>query len=80
LKKRGIAVVFKRKIYDTLSEWKKNGSRSYAVLLEGARRVGKSTIAEAFAKNEYASYILIDFANVSAAVKSCFERGDLGDI
>lgn len=66
-------MVFKRKIYDTLSEWKKNGSRSYAVLLEGARRVGKSTIAEAFAKNEYASYILIDFANVSAAVKSCFD-------
>ena len=44
---------FKRKAYDKLLEWKHNYSDRYAVLLEGARRVGKSTIAENFAKNEY---------------------------
>ena len=48
---------FKRKAYDKLFEWKHNYSDRYAVLLEGARRVGKSTIAENFAKNEYKSYI-----------------------
>lgn len=53
---------FKRKAYDKLLEWKDLYSDKYAVLLEGARRVGKSTIAENFAKNEYKSYILIDFS------------------
>lgn len=47
---------FKRKAYDKLLEWKKLYSEKYAVLLEGARRVGKSTMAETFAKNEYRSY------------------------
>lgn len=69
---------FKRKIYKRLLEWKKTEAGSYAALLEGARRVGKSTIAEEFARNEYASYILIDFANVSDAVLSCFE--DIHDL
>ncbi len=50
---------FKRKAYDKLLEWKKLYSDKYAVLLEGARRVGKSTIAENFAKNEYKSYIFV---------------------
>ena len=54
--------VFKRKAYNQLLEWKKlNGS--YAVLIEGARRVGKSTLAKSFGENEYKSYILIDFSN-----------------
>lgn len=53
--------MFKRKVYDKLLEWKNKYSDKYAVLLEGARRVGKSTIATEFAKNEYKSYILIDF-------------------
>ena len=66
-------MVFRRKVYDKLLKWKNENSKSYSVLLEGARRVGKSTIAEEFAKNEYASHILIDFANVSEAVKSCFD-------
>lgn len=48
---------FKRKVYNELLEWKKTYSDKYAVLLEGARRVGKSTIAENFAQNEYKSYI-----------------------
>ena len=45
----------------------------YAVLLEGARRVGKSTIAEAFAKENYKSYIIIDFSNISKEMKMVFE-------
>ena len=48
---------FKRKVYNELLEWKKTYSDKYAVLREGARRVGKSTIAENFAQNEYKSYI-----------------------
>ena len=64
---------FKRKVYDKLLDWKRNYADRYAVLLEGARRVGKSTIAELFAKNEYESYILIDFAKVSKNVLNCFE-------
>ena len=47
---------FKRKAYDKLLEWKKNYSDNYAIMLEGARRVGKSTIAEYFAENEYKRY------------------------
>ena len=50
---------FKRKAYDKLVQWKTDYAQNYAVLLEGARRVGKSTIAEQFARNEYRSYILI---------------------
>ena len=64
-------MLFKRKIYYKLLEWKKSEG-SEAVLIEGARRIGKSTVATEFAKNEYKSYILIDFANVSGAIKDCF--------
>ena len=64
---------FKRKVYDQLLEWKNNYADKYAVLLEGARRVGKSTIAEQFAKNEYKSYILIDFSNASNEEVACFD-------
>lgn len=64
---------FKRKVYDQLTEWKQNYADQYAVLLEGARRVGKSTIAELFARNEYKSYILIDFSMVSSEILSCFD-------
>ena len=63
---------FKRKVYGKLLEWKEKYADSYAVLLEGARRVGKSTIAEHFAANEYKSYILIDFSNTSAEIRDCF--------
>ncbi len=69
---------FKRKVYDKLLEWKNNYSDRYAVLLEGARRVGKSTIAENFAKNEYKSYILIDFSNAKKDVINCFD--DIADL
>ncbi|MCR4941002.1 MAG: AAA family ATPase [Treponemataceae bacterium] len=64
---------FKRKAYDKLTEWKEKYADKYAVLLEGARRVGKSTIAEQFAKNEYKSYILIDFSNETKEVLACFD-------
>lgn len=63
---------FKRKAYDTLLEWKDKYADRYAVLLEGARRVGKSTIAEQFAINEYKSYILIDFSKAPNEVLECF--------
>ena len=51
-------MTFKRKIYDKFLEWKKNSDGKTALLVEGARRIGKSTIVEEFAKNEYESYIL----------------------
>lgn len=69
---------FKRKAYDKLLEWKHNYSDRYAVLLEGARRVGKSTIAENFAKNEYKSYILIDFSKTTNNILECFD--DMGNL
>lgn len=65
---------FKRKAYKKLLDWKLNYANDYAVLMEGARRVGKSTIAENFAKNEYKSYILIDFSNVAKEIISCFDN------
>ena len=63
----------KRKIYDALLTWKANDSSRTALLIDGARRVGKSYIAEEFAKKEYKSYILIDFNKVNKEVKSIFE-------
>lgn len=69
---------FKRKVYDKLLEWKELYSDRYAVLLEGARRVGKSTIAETFAKNEYKSYILIDFSKATNKILECFD--DIGNL
>lgn len=56
------ATVFKRKIYNKILEWKNNRSDKYALLIRGARRVGKSTIVEEFASKEFKSYILLDFA------------------
>lgn len=64
--------IFKRKLYDRLLEWKRVQNGKSAILIEGARRVGKSTLVEQFAKNEYESYILIDFNEASAEVKSLF--------
>lgn len=64
--------IFKRKLYDRLLEWKRVQNGKTAILVEGARRVGKSTLVEQFAKNEYESYILIDFNEASNEVKSLF--------
>lgn len=65
--------VFTRKIYREILEWKENRSDKYALLIKGARRVGKSTIVEEFAKKEFKSYIMIDFAHVSKDIKDLFE-------
>ena len=65
--------IFKRKIYQKLLEWKEVDNGKTALLIEGARRVGKSTIVEEFARNEYESYLLIDFANASTGTKALFE-------
>ncbi len=64
----------KRKIYDKLLEWKRVSNGKTAVMLDGARRVGKSYIAEEFARNEYDAYLLIDFAKVSSKVKRYFNE------
>ena len=53
--------MFERKIYNKLLQWKNDTNGSKAILIEGARRIGKSTVVEEFAKNNYKSYILIDF-------------------
>ena len=65
---------FKRKIYSKLLDWKNNDSDRYALLIEGARRIGKSTIVEEFAKHEYKSYILIDFSDNQEDVISLFNE------
>ena len=70
--------MFKRKIYDKLLEWKTESDGKTALMVEGVRRVGKSTIVEEFAKNEYESYILIDFSKAPKAAKELFE--DMSDL
>ena len=70
--------IFKRKIYDKILDWKRANNGQTALLIEGARRVGKSTIVEQFAKNEYKSYILIDFNKAGQEVKRLFD--DLMDL
>ena len=62
----------RRKIYDELLKWKQEENGSVAIMIDGARRVGKSYIVEEFAKKEYKSYILIDFAHVEDEVKNYF--------
>ncbi len=64
--------IFKRKLYDRLLAWKRERNGKTAILVEGARRVGKSTLVEQFAQNEYESYILIDFNEASNDVKALF--------
>ena len=66
--------IFKRKIYEQMLQWKQNRNGSTALLIKGARRVGKSTIAEEFARREYESYIVVDFANAPASVWEAIER------
>ena len=66
--------MMKRKIYNQLLDWKNNRQGDVALLIEGARRIGKSYIVEEFARNEYASYILIDFNKVGNKVKRLFDE------
>ena len=66
-------MIFRRKIYDRLLRWKEERQGKTALLIEGARRVGKSTIVEEIARKEYKSYILIDFSLVSREVMDLFD-------
>ena len=65
--------IFKRKLYDKMLDWKQSSQGRSALLIQGARRVGKSTIAEQFAKNEYESHILIDFSKCSKDIRNIFD-------
>lgn len=67
-------MIFKRKIYNKLLEWKQKSAGTRALLIEGARRIGKSTICREFGKNEYRSMLFIDFNIASDTVKSAFDR------
>ena len=71
-------MIFRRKLYNDMLRWKNERKGTTALLIKGARRVGKSTLAEEFAKNEYKTYILIDFAHVSPKMAALFE--DMSDL
>jgi len=66
--------MFERKVYNQLIQWKNETNGSKAILIEGARRIGKSTVVEEFAKNNYKSYILIDFSKVKSSIKEAFNN------
>ena len=65
-------MIFQRKVYEKLLQWKELSAGASAVLLEGARRIGKSTIVEAFAKKEYDDYMILDFARENREVQQNF--------
>ena len=67
-------MLFKRKIYDKFLAWKQDANGKKALLVEGARRIGKSTVVGEFANNEYKSYLLIDFAKATETVKGYFQQ------
>lgn len=71
-------MIFKRKLYDEMLKWKEDFGGTMALIIKGARRVGKSTLVETFAKNEYETYIAIDFTNCQQAVRDLFE--DISDL
>ena len=71
-------MIFERKIYDELLQWKRTDEGRTAVLIQGARRVGKSTIAKEFAENEYETHILVDFAACSVEIRELFN--DVSDL
>ena len=64
--------MFKRHAYDDLLRWKRESKGTRALLLEGARRVGKSTLAREFAEREYAAHLVIDFSEASDDLKMLF--------
>lgn len=70
--------IYRRKLYEKMLAWKKERKGTSALLIQGARRVGKSVLVEEFAKNEYKSYILIDFSNAGKEIKELFE--DMSDL
>lgn len=70
--------MFQRKVYGKMLEWKEQSGGKTALLIEGARRIGKSTVVESFAQKEYQSYILIDFSRASQETRQLFE--DVSDL
>lgn len=68
-----MSVIFKRKLYNRMLAWKNERKGSTALLVKGARRVGKSTLVEQFAKEQYRSYILVDFAHAPKNITDLFE-------
>ncbi len=70
--------LFKRRIYGRLLQWKRESNGNSALLIEGARRIGKSTVVKSFARNEYESFIFIDFTTCSQEVKNLFN--DVSDL
>lgn len=71
-------MIFRRKLYEKMLQWKQSSQGSTALLIKGARRVGKSTMVEEFARHEYDTYILIDFSKVSKTVNALFD--DMSDL
>ena len=67
-------IVFRRKLYAQMLHWKQTKDGSTALLIKGARRVGKSTLAEDFARREYESYILVDFADAKPELWNAIEH------
>lgn len=72
-------MILKRKVYEKLLDWKSNWAGKRALLVQGARRIGKSTIVEEFAKNEYETYILINFQTDLSKVEALF-KNDISDL
>ena len=70
----------KRNIYNKIAEWKNDTKGTKALLIESARRIGKSTVTEEFARNEYKSYILVDFNKAKKKIKDAFESLDDLDV
>lgn len=73
-----IKMIFKRKLYDEMQKWKQDSKGSTALLIKGARRVGKSTLAQTFAEQEYKSYVAIDFASCRMEIRELFD--DVSDL
>ena len=71
-------IIFKRKMYERMLKWKTERNGTSALLIQGARRIGKSTLAEEFARNEYKSYLLIDFASCPQEIHDLFK--DVSDL
>lgn len=71
-------MIFKRKLYTEMLQWKQDSNGASALLIKGARRVGKSTLAKEFAKHEYDSFIAMDFAKCSKEVRDLFN--DISDL
>jgi predicted AAA+ superfamily ATPase len=68
-------VILKRKIYDKILEWKEKYAPDYVLFLKGARRVGKTTIAEEFGKRQYKSFITVNFQRANDTIKDLFVNG-----